>query len=160
MRGIQVKGQGFGSNTVSLSNKQIIMNFSVPPSSDDFEVMAEEAQELLPEELAEFSDDLTVIVEEFPAEVTEQDLDLEDPYELLALYKSGKEISPGVERTSANDDDVLVLYRRPILDMWCESGDDLGVLIRHVMIEELGRHFDFSDDEISEMAERHYQGML
>lgn len=136
------------------------MNFSVPPSLDDFEVMSAEALELLPEELAEFSDGLAVAIEEFPDEVTERDLDLEDPYELLALYKSGKEISPGVERKSANDDDLLVLYRRPILDMWCESGDDLGGLIRNVMIEELGRHFEFSDDEINEMSERHYQGML
>lgn len=145
---------------MSSSGKQIIMNFTVPPSSDDFEVMADEAREMLPEELAEFSDDLAITIEDFADEVTEQDLDLDDPYELLALYKSGKEISPGVERKSANDDDVLVLYRRPILDMWCESGDDLGSLIRHVMIEELGRHFNFSDDEISDMAERHYQGML
>lgn len=145
---------------MALGGKQIIMNFSVPPSLDDFEVMSAEALELLPEELAEFSDGLAVAIEEFPDEVTERDLDLEDPYELLALYKSGKEISPGVERKSANDDDLLVLYRRPILDMWCESGDDLGGLIRNVMIEELGRHFEFSDDEINEMSERHYQGML
>lgn len=145
---------------MAVDAKQIIMNFTVPPSVDDFEVMAEEAQELLPEELVEFCDNLAVAIEEFVDETTEQDLDLDDPYELLALYKSGKEISPGVESKSANDDDVLVLYRRPILDMWCETGDDLGGIIRQVMIEELGRHFDFSDDEIDEMTERHYQGML
>ncbi|MBK7361802.1 MAG: metallopeptidase family protein [Micavibrio sp.] len=76
------------------------------------------------------------------------------------IQNHGKEISPGVEKKTANDDDVLVIYRRPLLDMWCESCDDLLGLLRQVMIEELGRHFDFPDDEIEEMARRHYQGML
>lgn len=140
--------------------KQIIMNYTIPPSADDIEVMANAMIETLPEELLEFCDGVALVIEDFPDETTEQELDLDDSYELMALYKSGKEISPGVERKTANDDDVLLLYRRPILDMWCESEDDLGTLLRQVMIEELGKHFDFSDDEIEEMAERHYQGML
>ena len=88
------------------------------------------------------------------------ELDLDDPFDLLILYKSGKEISPGVVRKTANDDDVLILFRRPILDLWCESGEDLSLLVRTAMVEELGRHFEFSDDDIEEMSERHYQGML
>jgi predicted Zn-dependent protease with MMP-like domain len=87
-------------------------------------------------------------------------MELDDPYELVALYRSGKEISPGVERKVANDDDILVLYRRPILDLWCDTQEDLTALIREVMIEELAGNFDFSDDEIAEMTRRHHQGML
>lgn len=136
------------------------MNFSVPPGLDDLEVMAGTIVETLPEELLEFCDGLAVVIEDFADETTEQELELEDPYDLMALYRSGKEISPGVERKTANDEDVLILYRRPILDMWCETGEDLGALLRQVVIEELGKHFDFADDEIEEMAERHYQGML
>lgn len=136
------------------------MNFTRPPSDEDLEVIAGESLESLPEELLEFCEGIAIAVEELPDEVTAAELELEDVYDLLALYKSGKEISPGVERKSANDDDVLVLYRRPILDMWCEGGEDLGALVRQIMIEELGRHFDFSEDEIEEMTGRHYQGML
>jgi predicted Zn-dependent protease with MMP-like domain len=143
-----------------MGGQQIIMNYSIPPGLDDFEAMATNVIDLLPEELLEFCDELAIRVEDFPDESTETELDLHDPYDLLALYKSGKEISPGVERKTANDDDVLVLYRRPILDMWCESCEDLTGLLRQVMIEEIGRHFDFSDDEIDEMVARHYQGML
>ena len=44
--------------------------------------------------------------------------------------------------------------------MWCESGEHLTAMLRQIMIEELGKHFDFSEDEIDEMSERHYQGML
>lgn len=141
-------------------NQQIIMNFSVPPSPDDLAVMANEQLENLPDELLEFFEELTVQVEEIPDEAIESDLELEDPYELLALYKAGKELAPGVEKKAANDDDVLILYRRSILDLWCETGEALNQIVRDAMIEEIGNHFDFSEEEIEEMSQRHYQGML
>lgn len=141
-------------------NQQIIMNFSVPPSADDLSVIANEQLQNLPDELLEFCDELAIQIEEMPDEAIEADLELEDPYELLVLYKAGKEVAPGVEKKAANDDDVLVLYRRPILDAWCETGEDLTQIIRESIIEEVGSHFDFSDEEIEEMTERHYQGML
>jgi predicted Zn-dependent protease with MMP-like domain len=141
-------------------SQQIVMNFSVPPNADDLSVIANEQIENLPDELAGFCDDLTIQVEEIADEAIETDLELDDPYELLALYKAGKEISPGVETKAANDDDVLILYRRPLLDAWIESGEDLAQVIRETMIDEIANHNDFSDDEIEEMARRHYQGML
>ncbi len=143
-----------------MDGKQIIMNFTVPPSLDDLEVMAKECLESLPEELDEYGEDVILQVEDVPDDVLMDDLDLEDPYELLCLFKSGKELSPGIERKVANDDDVLILFRRPLLDVWCENGDDLSSLVRDVIIEELGKNFDFSEDEIDEMTQRHYQGML
>ena len=114
----------------------------------------------LPEELMEFCDSLVIHIEELADEALEDELDLEDPFELLALYRSGSEISPGVKKKIANDDDVIMLFRRPILDLWCESCDDINDIIRQVLIEELGQNFDFSEDEIEEMNSRHYQGML
>lgn len=141
-------------------NQQIIMNFSVPPSADDIAVIANEQLDSLPDELLEFFEELTIQVEEMPDEATESDLDLDDPYELLALYKAGKELAPGVEAKAANDDDILIIYRRSVLDLWCETGEDLTQIVRDAMIEEIGNHFDFSDDEIEEMSQRHYQGML
>lgn len=143
-----------------MEQQRIIMNYSVPPSAEDVLVMAQEAFDVLPEEILEFCDTLTIEIEEFPDDTTETELDLEDPYELLALYKSGKEISPGVESKVADADDVLVLYRRPILDFWCDSGSDLTTVIREVMIEELGGRFEFSEKDIEEMIARHHQGML
>ena len=141
-------------------SKQIIMNFGAPPSLDDLAALAGSLLESLPEELLEFCESLAVRVEEFPDEAIEQELELEDSYDLLALFRSGREISPGVQKKTANDDDLLLLFRRPILDMWCENGDDLSTLLRQVMIEEIGKNFDFSEDEIDDMSERHFQGML
>lgn len=122
--------------------------------------MAQEVFDILPEEILEFCDELIIEIEEFPEETILSELDLEDPYELLALYRSGKEISPGVEKKVAESDDVLVLYRRPILDFWCDGGGDLTSVIREVMIEELGGRFEFSEKDIEEMIARHHQGLL
>ncbi|PZO83700.1 MAG: hypothetical protein DI626_08840 [Micavibrio aeruginosavorus] len=143
-----------------MDQNRIIMNVSSAPSADDIETMANALMESLPEEILEKCETLVVQVEEFPDDAVRMEMDLDDPYELLALYRSGKEISPGVQRKVANDDDVIILYRRPILDLWCETGEDLTAMIREVMIEELAQSFEFSDDEIEEMTARHHQGMF
>jgi len=143
-----------------MNQRQIIMNFTAPPSIDDIEALASNALQTLPEELTGLCDALAIRVEEVPDEALESELKLEDPYELIALFRSGKQISPGVESKTANDEDVLILFRRPFLDMWCETGEDLNILVRQILIEELGQNFDFSEDEIDEMSQRHHQGAL
>ena len=136
------------------------MNFTAPPSADDLAVIAEAVIDTLPEELMEFCDSLAIQIEELADESLENDLDLEDAFDLVALYRSGGQIAPGVEKKVANDEDLLILFRRPLLDLWCETCDELNDIVRQVMIEELGQNFDFSEDEIDEMTRRHYQGML
>ncbi len=143
-----------------MEQHRIIMNFTVPPGTDDIETMAADVLASIPEELEAHCEKLAIKIEEFPDDATQAELELEDPYELIALYRSGKEISRGVQRKVANDDDVLFIFRRPLLDLWSDTQDDLTALLREVIIEELARNFDFSEDEISEMTARHYQGML
>ena len=141
-------------------NQQILMNFTGAPTNDDVLSIANAQLENMPDDLAEHCENLKISVEDFPDEATESDLELDDPYELLALYKAGTELAPGVEAKAANDDDILILYRRPLLDSWCETGEDLTQTIREAMIEEIGNHFEFSDDDIENMAAQHYQGIL
>ena len=143
-----------------MDRKDIIMSFSAPPSPEDLEAIAKAVFDNLPEEILELCEDIGIRVEEIADEALEAELELEDPYELVCLFRSGNEISPGVIRKVANDEDMLVIYRRPLLDLWCETSEDLNLLVRQVLIEELGQNFDFSEDEISEMTRRHYQGMF
>lgn len=139
----------------AVSRQEIIMNFSTPPTADELIVFARQALETLPDEISSRCEELVLDIEEFPDDAIAQDLEIDSPYELLALYHSGKEISPGVQKKIANGEDKLVMYRRPILDVWCESGDDLGVLVREIMIEELARGLEFSDDDIQDMIARY-----
>ena len=122
--------------------------------------MAREVLDTVPEELVGFCEDMGIVVEEFPDSVVEQELELEDPYELLVLYRSGAEISPGVTKKSTDAEDTMIVYRRALLDLWCETGDDLAALLRQAIIEEIGQNFDFSEEEVEDMVGRHYQGML
>ena len=140
--------------------KQIIMNYTVPPGLNDFETLVGAILETMPDELVEHCEDLSVVVEDFPDDATQADMELDDPYELLALYRSGRELSPGVEKKDADNEDALVLFRRPILDVWCENCEDITGLIREVMVEEIARAHDFSDAEIDEMTSRHHQQVL
>lgn len=141
-------------------NQQIIMNFSKPPSDDDISVIANQQLENMPDELAEYVEDLTIQIEDVTDDTTMSDLELDDPFDLLAFYKAGKELAPGVEKKGDGEDDILILYRRPILDAWCESGEDFTQVIRDAMIEEIASYKEFSDDDIEDMIGRHYQGML
>ena len=143
-----------------MNRDEIIMTFNTPPSMDDLTIMAKNALRTLPDELLEVCDGMAIRVEDFPDDAIQHDLDLDDPYELLALYRSGSQIAPGVIRKTANDDDVLLIFRRPLLDAWCETGDDINVLLRQVMIEEIGQNFDFSEEDIEEMTARSMQNAL
>lgn len=134
-----------------MERQTIIMNFTAPPSADDLAVMAQAVLKMLPDELAKNCVDLVLRIDDFPDPATEQDQELESPYDLLALYKPGTQIAPGVVRKVANAEDVLVLYRRPILDMWCETGEHLPTLMRQIIIGELGAYFELTEDEIEQM---------
>lgn len=134
--------------------RRIVMNYTVPPGLEDVETIAEAVFETLPDEITRHCEDMSLNVEDFVDDIAMADIDIDDPFELFALFRSGKEISPGVEKKNADEGDVLILYRRPILDMWCETEDDLETVIRQVVIEELGRAFDFSDDDVHEMMDR------
>jgi predicted Zn-dependent protease with MMP-like domain len=139
----------------ALSKQEIIMNFSSAPTADDISVLAMQIVASPPDEISACCEELVIAVEEFPDDVTEAEMELETPYELLALFRSGKEIAPGVEKKVANGEDVLVLYRRPILDLWCETGDDLNALVREIVIEEIARTQEFSENDIAEMLKRY-----
>lgn len=132
--------------------KKIIMNFSLPPSVEDLEVLANEALEELPSELSAYMDDTEIVVDEFPPEELEDELGLESAFELLAFFKKYAEKIPGVQAKDAPEEKILYLYRRPILDMWCESEDDLSAVVRHVMISEIAQAHDYSEDEIEALA--------
>lgn len=122
--------------------------------------MAAEVLDNIPDELVEYADDMAVVCEEIPDEAVAQELDLDDPFDLLALYRNGSEITPGVQKKIAEADDVIMIFRRPILDMWCETGEDLFSIMRAVVIEEIARYHDFSDDEIETILKTHHQALL
>lgn len=118
-----------------------------PPSSADMETLAADAFGTIPDVLRTRVDGVVLHIEEFPDEDIEREMGLESPFDLLGLY-SGVSLDQKSLSDVPMDLDRIYLYRRPILDYWCETGDDLTQIIRHVLIHEIGHHFGLSDDDM------------
>ena len=80
-------------------------------------------------------------------EETEAAMELDSPFDILGLYRGVALPHKSISDPQAQPD-MVFLYRRPILDYWCESGEDLDEIVRHVLIHEIGHHFGLSDDDI------------
>ena len=124
----------------------------LPPSLAEIEELAERALGTIPQELKRHLGRVVFRVEEFPDEETEAEMGLDGPFDILGLYRG-----VALPHKSVNDPrpdlDMIFLYRRPILDYWCESGEDLARLVRHVLIHEIGHHFGFSDEDMARIEE-------
>lgn len=118
-----------------------------PPSRDDLEAIALGAMKTIPAELARHVRNVVIQVRDFPERETERDMALASPFDLLGLYQGVPLDRKSIAWTAA-DQDRIFLYRRPILDYWCEEGGDLGRIVRHVLIHEIGHHFGLSDADM------------
>ncbi len=121
--------------------------YTTPPEIKDLEAEAREAFATIPIEMRRVLGNVIIQVLEFPDDETLEEMDCESPFELLGLY-CGVDLTNKSSLDLAEDNDVIFLYRRPILDYWCESGDNLAEVVKHVLIHEIGHHFGFSDDDM------------
>ena len=118
------------------------------PSLDDFARLAREAFDALPDPFRSLAGDVVIRVDDFADEETLALMEIEDPFELTGLYH-GVDIGLRDQMGPAAEVSRIFLYRRPILDEWCERGDvGLSEIIAHVLIHEIGHHFGLDDDQI------------
>ena len=117
------------------------------PSLDEFEKLAKETWDRLPEVFRNSASDVMIRIEEFATEEVLDSLGIESEFDLMGLYQG-----VSLERRSVMDatsqPDVVVLYRRAILDFWADGDETLGALVAHVLIHEIGHHFGFSDEDM------------
>lgn len=111
---------------------------------EEFEALAKAAFAGLPEPFRKLCGGVVLRIEEFPDEEVCAEMGLESPFDLTGLYQ-GVDLTQKSVGDIAPLPDMVVLYRRPILDEWAEGGVALGHLVRHVLIHEIGHHFGLSD---------------
>jgi predicted Zn-dependent protease with MMP-like domain len=121
--------------------------FTLPPSAEEMEAMAEEALASLPQRFLQQIRNTAIRVEEFADEETLREMGIENPFDLTGLYHGVPLIHQSVSNVRAMPE-MIYLYRQPILAEWCETGEDLTRLVRHVLIHEIGHHFGYSDEEL------------
>ena len=107
--------------------------------------MAARALDNLPPFFADRLENIVVVVED---EASPEDLaafDMDDPNELLGLYRG----VPLIERETAFADmpDQVVLYRHAIVNV-CKTRREVIREVRDTLVHEIGHHFGLSDDEM------------
>ncbi len=118
------------------------------PSLADIETLANQALATIPRRFKRHLGGVVIRVEDFPDAETERAMGLASPFDILGLYRG-----VALPHKSLSDPrphvDMIFLYRRPILEYWRETGEDLGYLVRHVLVHEIGHHFGFSDADMT-----------
>ena len=117
------------------------------PSLDDLEQLAREEFLRLPETFRSLCADVVIRVEDFAGDDVLKKMGIEDAFDLLGLFEG-----VGLPFHSVTDatrmPNMIWLYRRPILDYWCEHDESLGDIVTHVLIHEIGHHFGLSDADM------------
>lgn len=139
-----------------METKAIFVGFTVPPSLEDIQEIAESIIDELPEGMSKYIRKLKVVAEDFPDAFVEQELELDTPFDLLGCYQSAGPALAGHLGAGAKRQDTLYLYRRPILDQWADSNEDLTRLINRVILHEIGHHFGFTPEDIEMYEEDMY----
>jgi predicted Zn-dependent protease with MMP-like domain len=117
----------------------------LPPTLADIERLARAALERLPEAFAAHLAGVLLIVEDFAHDRVLREMGIDNPFDLTGLY-AGRPIGDPVQ--TGDPPATIHLYRRPILDEWCENGEALDHLIAHVVVHEVGHHFGLSDGDM------------
>ena len=118
------------------------------PTSADIERLAEAAFARLPNSSRSSAKDWSSRSSTFPMTRTLEEMGAESEFDLLGLFRGrGLPFRPAIEETGALPN-MIWLYRRPLLDFWCEGEDSLGNVVTHVLVHEIGHHFGLSDADI------------
>lgn len=118
----------------------------------EFEQLVDAAFAALPAQFREVCGPLVVRVDDFAALDVLDEMEIDDPYDLLGLYHG-----VGLPFQGHNDvrygPDVVSLYRLPIINHARAEGLPLARVVRHVLVHEIGHHFGFSDDDMEAIEE-------
>ncbi|WP_099827393.1 metallopeptidase family protein [Oceaniglobus indicus] len=121
----------------------------LPPDLAAIERLAETARASLPAPFAQAARDVAIQVVDFAPDHVLREFEDTDPFALTGLYDG----IPLTEKSSFDQPgapDTIWLFRRPILDEWCDRGDiELSDLVTHIYVHELAHHLGWSDDDIA-----------
>ena len=122
------------------------------PSLDDLERLAREEFDRLPRQFRETCGDIVFRVEDFADEDVLDEMDAGSEFELTGLFV-GQELATQGAGSMPREPSMIFLYRVPILAEWAETGVELGEIVAHVIVHEIGHHFGLSDDDMERIED-------
>ena len=120
-------------------------------SRKEFELLVERALRRLPRRFRERLENIAVVVEDWAADDTLEDMGIEPPDTLYGLYR-------GIDLTRRDAGygnvlpDTIHIYQGPIEED-CADEEEMAELVRDVVIHEVGHYFGL-DDETMDGIER------
>ena len=114
------------------------------PTLADIEALAQAAVERLPDLFRQHLGNVLLRVEDFPDAEVIAAMALDSEWDILGLYQ-GHPVGMRGDEPSGMLPDMIFLYRRPLLDEWCQTDDSLADIVTHVLVHEVGHHFGLSD---------------
>lgn len=127
------------------------------PTLEDIEGLADAAFLRLPAQFRRLCEGLVVQVVDFADEDTLDEMGIESEFDLLGLFRGRGLPDRGALDETGQLPNMIWLYRRPLLDAWCDGEDSLEAVVTHVLVHEIGHHFGLSDADM-EAIERQAGG--
>ena len=118
---------------------------TLAPTLADIETLAQAAVERLPDLFRQHLASVLLRVEDFPDAEVIAEMELDSEWDILGLYQ-GHPVGMRGDEASGMLPDMIFLYRRPLLDEWCQTDDSLAAIVTHVLVHEVGHHFGLSDE--------------
>ena len=118
------------------------------PTLVDIEALAEAAFQRLPASFRQLCEGLVIQVMDFPDDETLDEMGAETEFDLLGLFRGRGLAQRGAVGETGELPNMIWLYRRPLLDFWCDGEDALGAVVTHVLVHEIGHHFGLSDADM------------
>ena len=118
------------------------------PTLEDLDALAEAAFAQLPGSFRRLCEGLVIQVVDFPDDDTLDEMGAQSEFDLLGLFRGQGLAQRGAAEDTGALPNMIWLYRRPLLDFWCEGEDSLEAVVTHVLVHEIGHHFGLSDADI------------
>ena len=124
---------------------------------ENFRQLVEEAIDTIPLKFARQIRNVAIVVEDQASEELMDEMDLDEPGDLLGLYQG----TPLTERGPGYGNvlpDRITLFQRSIEEECDGDEDEIVVAIAETLIHELGHYFGMSEEQIMDIEERYWRG--
>lgn len=122
-----------------------------------FRELVEEAIDTIPLKFARQVRNLAIVIEDEASEELMDEMELDDPRDLLGLYQG----TPLNERGFGYGNvlpDRITLFQRSIEEECDDDEEEIVVAIGETLIHELGHYFGMSEEQIMDIEERYWRG--
>jgi predicted Zn-dependent protease with MMP-like domain len=121
-----------------------------PVSKSEFSRLVELALETLPEQFAEFLEEVPIEIRDRPSRKMLRDVGLGEDNVLLGLYV-GRPMTERSVEDSGRMPDVIYIFQEHV-ELISNSEESLVEEVRTTVLHEIGHHFGMSEEDLDELG--------